>query len=92
MKRLTKSNNKVISGVCAGVAEYFNIDPAIVRILWVLLSFGGGTGVILYIVCSIILPNPYGAYHDQYDDHSHANHNSGFWNSPENYNDNDNRN
>ena len=58
MKRLTKSNsNKVISGVCGGVAEYFNIDPSIVRIIWALLAFGGGSGIIVYIICAVVLPS-----------------------------------
>jgi len=57
MKRLAKSRkNVVISGVCGGVAEYFNIDPSIVRIIWVLLSFGAGSGLLIYIICAIVLP------------------------------------
>ena len=36
-KRLTRSNNKMIGGVCAGLAEYLDIDPTIVRIVWVLM-------------------------------------------------------
>jgi len=58
MKRLAKSRkNVVISGVCGGVAEYFNIDPSIVRIVWALLAIGGfGTGLLIYIVCAVVLP------------------------------------
>lgn len=57
-KRLCKSTRDVkISGVCAGVADYFGLDPSIVRILWVVLSFAGvGVGLIAYIACAIILP------------------------------------
>lgn len=36
MKRLTKSNNRMLLGVCAGIAEYFDIDPNVVRLLWVM--------------------------------------------------------
>lgn len=56
-KRLYKSrNNKMICGVCAGIADYFNIDPSIVRVLWAVLALAAGTGVLAYIVCAIILP------------------------------------
>jgi phage shock protein C len=58
-KRLYRSTkNKVLGGVCAGIAEYFNIDPVIVRIIAVLLLFSGA-GLIAYIVAWIIVPkNP----------------------------------
>ena len=56
-KRLYKSrNNKMICGVCAGIADYFNIDPSIVRVLWAVLALSSGTGVLAYIACAIILP------------------------------------
>ena len=43
-KRLYKSrNNKMICGVCAGIADYFNIDPSIVRVLWAVLALAAGT-------------------------------------------------
>lgn len=55
--RLYRSRtNRVIVGVCGGIAEHFNIDPIIIRILWVLLSLGYGTGLILYLVLAIIIP------------------------------------
>ena len=54
-KRLYKSrNNKMICGVCAGIADYFNIDPSIVRVLWAVLALAAG--VLAYIACAIILP------------------------------------
>ena len=56
-KRLYKSRNKkMICGVCAGIADYFNIDPSIVRVLWAVLALAAGTGVLAYIACAIILP------------------------------------
>ena len=56
-KRLYKSrNNKMICGVCAGIADYFNIDPSSVRVLWAVLALAAGTGVLAYIACAIILP------------------------------------
>ncbi|KUO61294.1 MAG: hypothetical protein APF84_11710 [Gracilibacter sp. BRH_c7a] len=56
-KQLYRSrNNKVIAGVCGGVAEYFEVDPTIVRIAWLLLAFPGGIGLIAYIICWIVMP------------------------------------
>lgn len=46
----------MICGVCAGLAEYFNIDVSIVRLLAVLLAFSVGSGILAYIVAAIILP------------------------------------
>ena len=58
-KRLYKSKtNRVICGVCGGIGEYFGIDPTIVRLLCVLLGCTG-TGVILYIIAAIIMPEEY---------------------------------
>lgn len=57
-KKLLKSNtNKMISGVCGGIAEYINLDPTVVRLLWVVFSFAGGAGIIAYILAAIIMPN-----------------------------------
>jgi phage shock protein C len=56
-KRLFKSRtNRMIDGVCGGVAEYFGLDPTLVRIAWVLLTFLGGSGILLYIAGMIIIP------------------------------------
>jgi phage shock protein C len=46
----------MIAGVCGGVGEYFNIDPTIVRLLWVALSLSLGGGIIAYILAWIIVP------------------------------------
>ena len=56
MKKLKKSNNKIICGVCGGVASYFGIDPTIVRILVVILSCIWGSGIIIYIAAALIMP------------------------------------
>lgn len=56
MKRLTKSNDKMISGVCAGIGEYLGVDPTVVRLLWVLFSMMGGAGLLAYIIAAIIIP------------------------------------
>lgn len=59
-KKLFKSDsNRMIMGVCAGIAEYINIDPTIIRLLWVLFSFAGGAGLLAYIIAAIVIPNKY---------------------------------
>ncbi len=57
VKRLYKSRTeRMIDGVCGGVAAYFNLDPTLVRIAWVLLTLMGGSGILLYIVAMIVMP------------------------------------
>ena len=56
-KRLYRSNeNKMLAGVCGGIAEYFDIDPTIVRLAWVLLCPLGGSGILAYIIAAIVIP------------------------------------
>ncbi len=56
-KRLYRSRkDKVISGVCGGIAEYFDIDSTIIRLVWVILVFLAGTGIVAYIIAAIIVP------------------------------------
>ena len=56
-KKLKKSNTKVFCGVCGGLAEYLNIDPTIIRVLWAVLALAYGTGLLLYLVCAFVFPN-----------------------------------
>ena len=56
-KRLYKGNDRMLCGVCSGIAEYFNLDPTLVRLGWVLFSLAGGSGVLAYIVAAIIIPD-----------------------------------
>ena len=57
-KRLYKSRNKVLCGVCGGIADFFNIDPTIIRLLAVVLIIAGfGTGIIIYIIAAVIMPD-----------------------------------
>ena len=60
-KRLYRSRrDDMICGVCGGIAEYFDIDPTIVRLIAVVLIFGWGSGLLAYLVGAIIIPkNPY---------------------------------
>lgn len=55
-KKLSRSNNKMIGGVCAGIADYLGLDPTIVRIVWVLMLFFAGFGILLYLILWIIMP------------------------------------
>ena len=52
----TEGGAAMLCGVCGGIAEYFGIDPSIVRLVWAALVLFGGTGVLLYIIAAIILP------------------------------------
>ncbi|SEK67570.1 phage shock protein C (PspC) family protein [Pseudobutyrivibrio ruminis] len=54
-KRLYKSNNKKICGVCAGIAEYFDVDPTLVRLIWAAVTLAGGSGIIIYIVATLVM-------------------------------------
>lgn len=57
-KRLYKSNqNKMLCGVCGGIAEYFEWDPTIVRLAWAGFCALGGSGILIYIIAAIIMPN-----------------------------------
>lgn len=56
MKKLYKSNNRMICGVCAGIAEYLGIDPTVVRLLWAALGLTG-TGILLYIAALVMPEN-----------------------------------
>ena len=56
-KKLYKSNNKKICGVCAGVAEYFDIDPTVVRLIWTAFTLAGGSGILIYIIAALVMDN-----------------------------------
>lgn len=56
-KRLYRSReNRMLCGVCGGIAEYFNIDPTLIRLLFVLFGLSGG-GILAYIIAAIIIPD-----------------------------------
>jgi len=56
-KQLMRSGrDKKIAGVCAGVANYFDVDPTIVRVIWGVLAFCYGAGIVAYIILWIIAP------------------------------------
>jgi len=51
----SKSDSK-LAGVCGGIGKYFDIDSTIIRLLWVVLTLAGGSGLIAYIVCALVIP------------------------------------
>ncbi len=56
-KKLYKSkSDKMLDGICAGVASYINLDPTVVRVLWAIWGAMGGMGVLIYIICAIVIP------------------------------------
>ena len=56
-KRLYKSDkDKKVCGVCGGIANYFDVDPTVIRLAWVIFTFAGGSGLIAYIIAAIIMP------------------------------------
>ncbi|CCY66393.1 PspC domain-containing protein [Marseilla massiliensis] len=60
MKRYYRSStDRIIGGVCGGIAEYFNIDPLLVRLVFAILFFGYGTGLLAYILIWILAPKRY---------------------------------
>lgn len=56
-KKLTKGDDKKIAGVCSGIAEYFDLDPTLIRVLFVLSVLLAGTGILFYLILAIIIPN-----------------------------------
>ena len=57
-RRLYKSNrNKMLCGVCGGIAEYFGLDATLVRLGWVLFCALGGSGVLAYIIAAVVIPH-----------------------------------
>ena len=70
-KKLYKSTtDRKLCGVCAGIANYLNIDPTVVRLLWALISFVGGAGVVAYVVCALVIPDE--PYNNNYQDPYYA--------------------
>ena len=64
-KKLYKVNRgKMLDGVCAGIAEYFGIDSTVIRLAWVLFSLCGGSGILAYIICAIVIPSKPEGYID----------------------------
>lgn len=69
--------NRMLAGVCGGVAEYFGIDPTVVRLIWVLVTLTYGIGLIIYIIAAIVIPESgydgYSGHQEQYSGGSYEN-------------------
>ena len=65
-KKLYRSGtNKMLAGVCGGIGEYANIDPTVIRVIWAVVAYCGGVGLLAYIICALVMPeNPY-EYHNK---------------------------
>lgn len=60
-KKLTRSkSDRMLAGVCGGIAAYTNMDSSLVRVLWVVFSLLGGSGLLLYIIFMLIIPEEHG--------------------------------
>lgn len=56
-KRLYLSNtDKKLAGICGGIAEFFGIDPTIIRVLWIICSLLFGSGILAYLICWLVIP------------------------------------
>ena len=54
-KLYRSSTNRMLAGVCAGIAEYLNMDPTIIRVIWALVGLSGA-GIVAYLICALIIP------------------------------------
>ena len=62
-KKLYKSNtDKKLDGVCGGIGKYFDIESSVVRLAWVAFTLLGGSGLLAYIICALVLPREPGGY------------------------------
>ena len=59
MKKLYRSPNRIIAGVCGGIADYFDVDPTLIRVIYLVLSLFSAAfpGVLLYIILMLMIPN-----------------------------------
>jgi phage shock protein C len=59
IKKLYRSRqNRTLAGVCAGIAEYFNVDPTLIRVIWLIMTLVSGVlpGIVAYLICIGIIP------------------------------------
>ena len=56
-KKLYRSRvDRRIAGVCGGLAVYFNVDPTIIRLIWVIFALTFGSGLLAYLICALVIP------------------------------------
>ncbi len=58
-RRLFRSEVGMIGGVCEGLGNYFDVDPTIIRLLWVVLALMHPSAILAYLICWIVIPNDY---------------------------------
>ncbi|MGM9946941.1 PspC domain-containing protein [Floccifex sp.] len=56
-KLYKSSQNRMLAGVCGGIGEYFNIDPTLIRLAWIVFILAGGSGILAYILAAIVIPD-----------------------------------
>ena len=56
-KKLYRSNERRLFGVCGGLAEYIGVDPTLVRFLWIILTLSGGSGIFIYLIAALLMDN-----------------------------------
>ncbi|SFC00697.1 PspC domain-containing protein [Butyrivibrio sp. YAB3001] len=56
-KKLYRSNERKIFGVCGGLGEYLGIDPTIIRVIWAVMFLSGGSGAVLYLIAALLMDN-----------------------------------
>lgn len=58
MKRLYRSRqDRMVCGVCGGIAEYFDLDPTLVRLGWIIFCAMGGSGILAYLIAAVVIPS-----------------------------------
>ena len=57
MKKLYRNvNDRKIAGVCSGIGEYFDVDPVLIRLIWIVFAFAAGGGIVAYFIAWLIIP------------------------------------
>ena len=57
MKKLYRNvNDRKIAGVCSGIGEYFDVDPVLIRLIWIVFAFAAGGGIVAYLIAWVIIP------------------------------------
>ena len=64
--RRTVGNERKVAGVCGGIAKYFDLDPTLVRVAFVVLTLFATSGLLLYIICALIIPEDDGVIRGEY--------------------------
>ncbi|WP_461207164.1 PspC domain-containing protein [Clostridium sp. DL1XJH146] len=82
IKLYKSTTDKKLAGVCGGLAEVLNVDPSIIRIIWALVSFFYGIGIVLYIIAALVLPEGKADGYKRTNNTSNYNNNNSSQNNP----------